>query len=59
MNYEYNWLMKFDINSEKCILPNDRHLRDIDKKINISKYIDPINSKKEKVKFLGEYEYDT
>ena len=51
--------MKFDINSEKCNLSNDRHLWDIDKMINISKYIGPISSKEETVKFLREYEYGT
>lgn len=48
--------MNFDINNEKCILLNDARLWEIDKKIDISKYINPINSEEEKKKFLKEYE---
>jgi len=48
--------MTFDINFEKCILLHDNRLWDIDKEIDISKYINPINSEEEKKKFLKEYE---
>ena len=48
--------MKFDINSEKCILKYDKNLWAIDKKIDIYKYLNPINSEEEKDKFLKEYE---
>ena len=48
--------MKFDIVSEKCILKYDKRLWDIDKKIDIYKYLNPINSEEEKNKFLKEYE---
>jgi len=48
--------MKFDIVSEKCILTYDKRLWDINKKIDIYKYLNPINSEEEKNKFLKEYE---
>ena len=48
--------MKFDYNSEKCILKYDRRISDIEKEIDIFKYINPINSEEEKKKFLKEYE---
>lgn len=48
--------MKFDINSEECILKYDKSLWAIDKKIDIYKYLNPINSEEEKDKFLKEYE---
>ena len=48
--------MKFNINSEKCILKYDERLWAIDKKIDIYKYLNPINSEEEKDKFLKEYE---
>ncbi|TQD24017.1 tyrosine/phenylalanine carboxypeptidase domain-containing protein [Methanolobus vulcani] len=48
--------MKLDIISEECILAYDNHLWDIIKEIDISKYLNPINSEEEKKKFLKEYE---
>ena len=48
--------MKFDYNSEKFILKYDERIAEIEKEIDIFKYINPINSKEEKGKFLSEYE---
>lgn len=48
--------MKFNYNSEKCILKYDQRIADIEKEIDIFKYINPINSEEEKKKFLKEYE---
>ena len=48
--------MKFNYNSEKCILKYDQRISDIEKEIDIFKYINPINSEEEKKKFLNEYE---
>ena len=48
--------MKFDYNSEKFILKFDKRIAEIEKEIDIFKYINPINSQEEKSKFLSEYE---
>ena len=47
--------MKFDYNSEKFILKYDKRIAEIEKEIDIFKYINPINSQEEKSKFLSEY----
>ena len=48
--------MKFDYNSEKFILNVDKRIAQIEREIDIFKYINPINSQEEKSKFLSEYE---
>lgn len=48
--------MKFNFNNEKCILKYDQLIADIEKEIDIFKYLNPINSEEEKIKFLKEYE---
>ena len=47
--------MKFDYNSEKCILKYDQRISDIEKEIDIFKYINPTNSEEEKKKFPRSY----
>lgn len=44
------------MNFEKCVSLYDYRIWDIDKKIDIFKYINPINSEEEKKKFLKEYD---
>ncbi|MCZ7372825.1 MAG: DUF1704 domain-containing protein, partial [Candidatus Methanoperedens sp.] len=48
--------MKFDYDNEKCILKYDQLIANIEKEIDIFKYLNPINSEEEKIKFLKEYE---
>ncbi|WP_187151734.1 tyrosine/phenylalanine carboxypeptidase domain-containing protein [Methanosarcina siciliae] len=44
------------MNSEKCILQYDHIFWDLDRRIDIFRYINPINGVEEKRKFLTEYE---
>jgi uncharacterized protein (TIGR02421 family) len=41
--------------SEKCVLKYDRRLFDIEKQLNILRYLNPVNTRKEKEKFLRAY----
>lgn len=41
--------------SEKCVLKYDRRLFDIEKQLNILRYLNPVNARKEKEKFLRAY----
>ncbi|KKH47463.1 tyrosine/phenylalanine carboxypeptidase domain-containing protein [Methanosarcina sp. 1.H.A.2.2] len=41
--------------SEKCVFKYDRRLFDIEKQLNILRYLNPVNARKEKEKFLRAY----
>lgn len=47
--------MGLNLNSEECILLYDNKLWDLDSKIDIFRYLNPINAEEEKEKFFKEY----